>query len=1042
METLIPEISKLLNDTVSPEQSIVVSATESLDRLSSQLPAFPLCLIAIASGGNNQGQKVAAATYLKNFTKRQIEGGSSYLEVDCEFKNRLMQALLQAEPAVLKVLVEAFRIIVVAGFVKENSWPELVHELRSIIENSDLISKGANFQWKTINALTILQTIIKPFQYYLNAKLAKEPVPPQLELIASEILVPLQSTFHYFLDKALLIQGRVDVEVERILLMICKCIYFSVRSHMPSALGPLLPSFCGDLIRILDSLNLSSTNMEDEYLLRLKAGKRSMQIFCALVTRHRKHFDKLMPNILTCAFKIVKQSPSIGSMGFLSERVVSLSFDFISHVLETGPGWRLVSPHFSSLLESAIFPTLVMNHKDILEWEEDADEYIRKNLPSDLEEISGWKEDSFTARKSAINLLGVISMSKGPPMTSNNTSSASAKRKKGDRNKGKERRTSMGELLVIPFLSKFPVPSDVAITQSSTLNNYYGVLMAYGALVDFLKDQNPEYTTSLVRSRVLPLYLLCSSQPYLVATANWVLGELASCLPQEMSADIYSSLLQALTMSDVGEISCYPVRASAAGAIAELLENDYLPPEWLLTTVVEVGDEKVACHIPAIISTVATAVSKHIPPTREPWPQVVEKGFTALATIAQTWEDSIQDGIKENESSSEWTSGWATISQTFSGLLQQAWLAPVQLMEGEESNSLPPTSCINEASALLGCIMRYITETDATSDMKMAELLVIWAELIADWHAWEEMEDLAVFDSIQDVVNLHRKFELKDFFVRRMPSPPAPPVPQRSIIEGIGAFVSEAIQAYPSATWRACSSFSCFKGIQNKPIALWKPLLLVISSGYLCFPENVERILNKDEDKGFTIWARALAHISTNSFEPGLQSQSEIKLAVLTLVKIVERLLGSISVGENSVLQECFVSLLELVIRLKEVQEEEGEGEDDDTEDADDENADDDTDDDESSEDDEREETQDEFLERYAKAAAALEDGMITEEGDVEDQVQELELGVLDEVDPQRAVHSLIERYHHVLMHGTILPPQLITKFLCAFPEYNLKAFS
>lgn len=63
----------------------------------------------VFAGGDNQGQKVAAATYLKNFTKRQIEGGSSYLKVDCEFKNRLMQALLQAEPAVLKVLVEAVR---------------------------------------------------------------------------------------------------------------------------------------------------------------------------------------------------------------------------------------------------------------------------------------------------------------------------------------------------------------------------------------------------------------------------------------------------------------------------------------------------------------------------------------------------------------------------------------------------------------------------------------------------------------------------------------------------------------------------------------------------------------------------------------------------------------------------------------------------------------------------------------------------------------------------------------------------------------------
>lgn len=79
--------------------------------------------------------------------------------------------------------------------------------------------------------------------------------------------------------------------------------------------------------------------------------------------------------------------------------------------------------------------------QDISEWEEDADEYIRKNLPSELvwermiflnlwitilvavftfffsffgiqEEISGWREDLFTARKSAINLLGVISVSK------------------------------------------------------------------------------------------------------------------------------------------------------------------------------------------------------------------------------------------------------------------------------------------------------------------------------------------------------------------------------------------------------------------------------------------------------------------------------------------------------------------------------------------------------------------------------------------------------------------------------------------------------
>lgn len=41
---------------------------------------------------------------------------------------------------------------------------------------------------------------------------------------------------------------------------------------------------------------------------------------------------------------------------------------------------------------------------------------------------------------------------------------------------------------------------------------------------------------------------------------------------QEMSADVYCSLLNALNMPDNGDTSCYPVRVSAAGAIAELLE--------------------------------------------------------------------------------------------------------------------------------------------------------------------------------------------------------------------------------------------------------------------------------------------------------------------------------------------------------------------------------------------------------------------------------------------------------------------------------------
>lgn len=41
---------------------------------------------------------------------------------------------------------------------------------------------------------------------------------------------------------------------------------------------------------------------------------------------------------------------------------------------------------------------------------------------------------------------------------------------------------------------------------------------------------------------------------------------------QGMSADIYSSLVKALAMSDIRGVSCYPVRVTAAAAIAQLVE--------------------------------------------------------------------------------------------------------------------------------------------------------------------------------------------------------------------------------------------------------------------------------------------------------------------------------------------------------------------------------------------------------------------------------------------------------------------------------------
>ena len=226
-------------------------------------------------------------------------------------------------------------------------------------------------------------------------------------------------------------------------------------------------------------------------------------------------------------------------------------------------------------------------------------------------------------------------------------------------------------------------------------------------------------------------------------------------------------------------------------------------------------------------------------------------------------------------------------------------------MDQEDDVSTP--SCIDDASTLLRSIMLSVTGSNAIQELKVSELLLVWADLIADWHAWEESEDMSVFDCIQEVVNLQKEYGLKEFIARLMPSPPNPPVPTRSIIEGIGAFVSEAISQYPSATWRACScvhmllhvpnysfdtenvkqslviafcgaAFSRFKEIQSKPSPLWKPLVLAITSCYLCYPEHVERILDKDEGRGFTTWVSALRYVCSSSYEPALTMESELRV--------------------------------------------------------------------------------------------------------------------------------------------------------------------
>ncbi|RYR75908.1 hypothetical protein Ahy_A01g000508 isoform B [Arachis hypogaea] len=60
----LTQIADLLNQTLSPDANAVRAATDALDRLC-LTSNFPFYLLSISTRGEDQGQKVAAATYLK-----------------------------------------------------------------------------------------------------------------------------------------------------------------------------------------------------------------------------------------------------------------------------------------------------------------------------------------------------------------------------------------------------------------------------------------------------------------------------------------------------------------------------------------------------------------------------------------------------------------------------------------------------------------------------------------------------------------------------------------------------------------------------------------------------------------------------------------------------------------------------------------------------------------------------------------------------------------------------------------------------------------
>jgi hypothetical protein len=77
-----------------------------------------------------------------------------------------------------------------------------------------------------------------------------------------------------------------------------------------------------------------------------------------------------------------------------------------------------------------------------------------------------------------------------------------------------------------------------------------------------------------------------------------------------------------------------------------------------------------------------------------------------------------------------------------------------------KSHATPLSSCLSNASVLLATILRCTPDADVTVNMSVEPLLLVWANLVANWTVWADEEDEFVFDAIQEAIALQVCIEI------------------------------------------------------------------------------------------------------------------------------------------------------------------------------------------------------------------------------------------------------------------------------------------
>lgn len=518
----------------SPQAEHIKEA-ETLLKKWEKSPGFAVTLLQVASSDVDISEKQAAAVCLKNFCKRKWASAEHPIpEADKNtIKDNLIDVLISAPPKVRAQIAALITDIASPDF--PSKWPSFLPKVGNLIA-----SHNPHYMH---GALLALQRAIKKYQY-MNAKDERRA---PLYAIVKDVFPTLLQIFSMLcpLDTA---------ESGLMLKLICKIFESATKMAMPpSFVDPaILEGWMGVFLPTLerpvpDALLPPDAEGKSKHPL-WQTKKWISRIMERFIKRYGGYDDE--ENSPAVHFKnLFLQKYAIRVLGsalqvlsfkkagaFVSDRVAQSLIAYVDVCIRHSITWLALKPHLAQFNQEIIFPYLWLTDKDMELWQDDPQEYLRKE--------ADFMEEFFNPRNAAMSFLLNLVRYRGP-----------------------DHLHQFMNFVVSVLMQYEATPLEKRRAEVSLVRAKDGALVVIGTLAPYLKRIN-EYSVNLekmILAHVFPE--LTSPVGFLRARACWLFSQFYNA-KFENPANFAAGLRQVVTMMRDPDL---PVSISAAFSLKFLI---------------------------------------------------------------------------------------------------------------------------------------------------------------------------------------------------------------------------------------------------------------------------------------------------------------------------------------------------------------------------------------------------------------------------------------------------------------------------------------